>query len=121
MVTDGGGANPRLVRLDTAKEAFIVARLQPQSIFEQSFLITGDGSGPDNPPDHALAASRLGGVSQLAFKVPPTTLSIPYTVAGLLGWAALDNSLADGATGRVRGRRKRRASSTPPSRRHTTS
>lgn len=110
----GGGSPPQLVRKDPTQPSFLVARFNaPQNIAEQAYFEASPDTTPAHPapppgtdPQHLdpevpgsssafplVAQSRAAGPSRLAFALPPGTDSLPYTVAGLLDWVSLDQSI----------------------------
>jgi hypothetical protein len=85
---------PALVRQDQRVPAFLVVTFPPQSVGEEAFfegLTETDSDARKAPGD---VQSRLSGPSRLAFRVPESVASIPYTLEGLLDWTALVPSLA---------------------------
>jgi hypothetical protein len=87
-----------LVRQDPTLDAFVVVGLGPQWVEEGAFVEMGDCA---QTPTVAPVPSRLAVAgspanrpfadpgSRLAFQVPRTTTSIPYTVESLLDWPSL--------------------------------
>jgi hypothetical protein len=80
---------PALVRVDPSAPAFITVWFPPQSVGE-SFLI----SDPEQ-----LIRARLSAPTRLVFRVPAQMSAVPLTIDGLLGWRALEPSLAPNALG----------------------
>lgn len=90
----GGGIPPRLVRADSTKDAYLIARFNaPQNIAEQAFLETSLPPPVTGPPVSALAA----GPSRLAFKLGAGMNSVDYSVTNLLDWKQYDLSIAPAA------------------------
>jgi hypothetical protein len=108
----GGGKPPQLTRKDPAQPSYVAIRFdQPQNITEQSYLEAfTDTPGHPAPPggdqqnfaaetpgsDPAfplIAPARAAGPSQLAFRLPSGTDSLPYTLADLLTWTNLEQSV----------------------------
>ena len=108
----GGGTPPQLVRKDANQPAYLVAQFDsPQNVAEQAYLeaypataghhappggnpesLTEEvpGSSPDFP---AIAQTRAAGPSRLAFRYPIGTNQLPYSLAGLLNWVSLEQSV----------------------------
>ena len=108
----GGGTPPQLVRKDANQPAYLVAQFDsPQNVAEQAYLeaypataghhappggnpesLTEEvpGSSPDFP---AIAQTRAAGPSRLAFRYPTGTNQLPYSLAGLLNWVSLEQSV----------------------------
>lgn len=79
----------RLVRvLPRDPETYLIVRCGPQSLGERAYLETDvDGEGGDESAElTAPTTAAVAGESRLAFKVPPSVLSIPYDLASLLTW-----------------------------------
>ncbi|HEV3312956.1 MAG TPA: hypothetical protein VG815_20795, partial [Chloroflexota bacterium] len=101
----GGGNPPELVR--NAKTAIMIARFAPQNIAEQAFFeIQGSGTAPDpdphpagseNPLQPGYLQGNIAGPSRLAFDIPATVTTIPYTLAGVLDWSMFTQRVAPGA------------------------
>jgi len=83
---------PNLVRTDTARDAFLIALLPPQSFGEQAYL---SATGPNKADDTADAGQyplnpmpsskiRMSGKAKLVFTMPASVTSLPYTVAGVM-------------------------------------
>lgn len=97
---DKSGPTARLVRVSATKDAYVVVRFLPQHVMEQSFYedaqLAYQFPAPPGEPDPAgseplLAppvGSRIAGSSRLAFLIPPSITSIPYTRTSLLAWDA---------------------------------
>lgn len=80
--------------VDPATPGRVVFEFQPQHIAEQAFLETETQNAPVTPvPVRSVAAWP----SRLAFDVPQDSPGIPFTVPGLLTWAALRPVLAPNA------------------------
>ena len=78
-------ATPRkLVRLVPTDPAFVVAVFPFQQVAEEAVQSPPAPPWPD-PPLHAVAP----GPSQLAFGVPKSVTSLPFTLDGLLEWTGL--------------------------------
>jgi hypothetical protein len=86
-----GAGGPALVRVVAAAEAHVVVTFPPQHVAEQAFDETL--GAPDEPPVRAL----LAGPTRLAFRVPPALQRIPFSIDSILGWNALEPSLAANA------------------------
>ena len=92
-----GDAGPRMVRNDPAEPAYMIVHFPPQNITERSYFETEDPEGGDTQFMAVPTASRLAGPSRLAFQVPDSIESIPYTIEGLLDWTDLPQSVASTA------------------------
>jgi hypothetical protein len=96
----GDGLAPRLVRQDTTQPSYVVAVFDsPQNLAEQAFTETY--SDPKNhstadplPSPPAPVDVLAAGPSRLAFAVPPGTDSLAYSLASLLDWPSLVQSVA---------------------------
>jgi hypothetical protein len=96
----GGGQAPRLVPQDTTQSSYVVAVFDnPQNLAEQAFTETY--SDPKNsstadplPFPPAPVDVLAAGPSRLAFVVPPGTDSLVYSLASLLNWPSLVQSVA---------------------------
>lgn len=109
--------NPALVVENPAKGAFLILIFPPQTIHERAYYEaqivkipqdpeTGVPPDPDaakssidpplDPPGYVdkerPTAAQIGHPSRLVFKVPADR-TIPYTIAGLLDWSALELSV----------------------------
>jgi hypothetical protein len=91
-------ANPFLKRKVQTKASYLAIRFGPQGLAEQAFLepatqykdVPGNTTNPSlGEPllDPGDVDSRLAGRSTLSFVIPAGA-AIPYTYAGILGWAA---------------------------------
>jgi len=109
----GGGDPPQLVRKDSTQPSFLVAQFDsPQNIAEQAYLeFTPDtvpphtpppGGGPQSLPEETpgstpdlplIAQTRAAGPSRLAFRFPTGTNVLPYSLANLLNWVYLEQSV----------------------------
>ncbi|MCM2387547.1 hypothetical protein [Streptomyces albipurpureus] len=78
---DPGADPPQLRRIDPALPRVVVVRFESQHITEQTVY----ENEPDRPAPGAIAA-RAVGPSRIAFVVPETVKTIPYTETGLLRW-----------------------------------
>jgi hypothetical protein len=86
LLLDTGGSEAVLRRGDNAEEAYLVVRFPPQALLEAAVPVAG--TTPPSPwPDPPLPA-LLAGPSQLAFALRASVDTVPFTVEGLLGWAA---------------------------------
>jgi hypothetical protein len=95
LVLDQTQTPTALVRAQVGQPAFVLVRFAPQHISEE--CVTEDQTGqPTNAVTPPVAAFLAGG-SQLAFQVPDSMASLPFTLAGLLGWTELAPSLAPNA------------------------
>jgi hypothetical protein len=88
----GQGTPPRLVKIDSGKDAFFATRFNaPQNIAERVFFEDADNTDPPtSPPVSALAA----GPSRLVFRLAANVTSLGYTLDSLLHWENFDPSLA---------------------------
>jgi hypothetical protein len=94
----------RLVRVDVAAPAYLVVRFGPQSIGERAYEeLEQDPNGGETLDLTTPTEAILAGGSRLAFRLPPTVTSIPYTLAGLLGWTKFVPSVVPNALGTVPG------------------
>jgi hypothetical protein len=92
MALDTSGAAPVLTR--TASPAWLVIVFPFQAIAEECAL--ADAPTVNRPPLPPTPVQALAaGPSQICFEVPSSVTSIPFTVAGLLGWDDLDPLLCD--------------------------
>jgi hypothetical protein len=93
-----------------AGDAYLVVTFTPQHVVEQAFQedeqssTSGYGAplfdsskGNKPPPNPGAARAMLAYPSRLAFLVPRTVSSIPYTLAGLLDWSKLAPNLVEAA------------------------
>ncbi|MEU5976204.1 hypothetical protein [Streptomyces sp. NPDC047315] len=72
---------PQLRRVDPAQRAYVVARFESQHVSEQTVY-----EGEPNRPAPGSAAARAVGPSRIAFVVPETVKTVPYSESGLLRW-----------------------------------
>ena len=105
-----------LVRQNALSPAYIVATLgygadsAPQNIAEQAFLETAAALNNSDPSQHGQPATSgetlanpgtvqalLSGPTRLAFRVPDTTLTIPFALASLLDVAQLTMNVVPSA------------------------
>ena len=88
LVFQPGAAGPMLVRKNASDAAYLIVHFPPQHIAEEAVpeqggtlgLLVNLRGGP------APLKSRLSGPSRLAFLVPQSITSIPYTLESLLDW-----------------------------------
>ena len=80
--------------VDRAAPGRMVFRLPPQHIAEAAFL---ENETTDYPVTPLPVRSASAAPSRLAFDVPADGPGVPFTVAGLLDWAALRPALAPNA------------------------
>lgn len=86
QVSDDG---ERLERIDPGAPAVLVIHFPAQHVAERAYFDFETSQEPaGQPPIGALAA----GGSRLAFTLPDGVDSLPFTVDGLLNWAALTPS-----------------------------
>lgn len=80
-------------------KATIVFTFVPQHLTEQAFFETktNSGFGNETPASPGSTSALLAEPSRIAFNVPAKVHSIPFTIAGLLNWAALELALAPAA------------------------
>ncbi|MGW1278804.1 hypothetical protein ACWD4V_17865 [Streptomyces tsukubensis] len=78
---DPGADPPQLRRIDPARPCVVVVRFETQHVTEQTVY----ENEPDRPVPGAIAA-RAVGPSRIAFTVPETVKTIPYSESGLLRW-----------------------------------
>ena len=110
-------AGPALVLDDAGKPGYLIVTFPPQTIVEEAFYEAAPFNPPPlpKPPTKESGAlqevpvpaspqlfpvrSRIGGPSRLVFRIPAgSRQAIPYDIAGLLDWDALDlnvSALAD--------------------------
>ncbi len=89
-----GDAGPRMVRTDPTEPAYMIVHFPPQSVAERAYFETADPEGGDTQFLTVPTASRLAGESRLAFRVPDSVESIPYSIEGLLDWTSLPLNVA---------------------------
>lgn len=106
----GGGEPPELVRRDSHDAHLVVGFNSPQHIAERAYLervTKKDNPHPvpqtpdpdpqtfdeEPPPAAGDVETRAAGPSRLAFRLPPTTATLSYTLDSLLHWAALEQSV----------------------------
>ena len=90
----GGGQAPQLRVKDANLPAYLVARFNgPQNLAEQAFVEADPPANevPTTPPVQSLAA----GPSHLAFRLPASNTSLPYSFGSLLDWVKLQQSIID--------------------------
>jgi hypothetical protein len=86
-----------LVRIDAGAPAFVVIDLAPQHIFEEA-------TAEDPPtPVRVPAGHRLARPSRLAFVVPDSVESVPFTLDALLAWDGWSASVVPVMAGPVDG------------------
>ncbi|MCZ2525287.1 hypothetical protein [Streptomyces sp. HB2AG] len=90
LVEEGPDAG-RLVREQAGEEAFVVVHFPPQHTAEQPDP-QAQGAGST-----VLARGFVSGPSRLAFRVPPGTDRLPFTLEALLDWSSLEASLVPAA------------------------
>ncbi|MEU5164090.1 hypothetical protein AB0G74_31365 [Streptomyces sp. NPDC020875] len=78
---DPGSDPPRLLRIDPESPGVVVVGFESQHVTEQTVY----ENEPDRPAPGSIAA-RTVGPSRIAFVVPETVKTIPYTETGLLRW-----------------------------------
>ena len=102
--TDG----PELVLDDATRSGYLIVNFPPQAVVEEAVyqssptppLSDEAGAGynqpPPSPPDvPAVTRSRIGRPSRLVFRIPAgSTRRIPFSIAGLLDWSALELSVS---------------------------
>jgi hypothetical protein len=100
LVLDTTQTPPQLIHSQPGP-AFVIVHFPPQHIAERVFdeNETGQPTNLDAPP----VQSTLADPTRLAFQVPDTTQSIPFTLQNLLDWTQFDlqvapNALPDGTT-----------------------
>ncbi len=88
----------KLVRKRPGK-ATIVFTFVPQHLTEQAYFETKTNSGPGNetPASPGSTNALLAQPSRIAFNLPASVHSIPFTVAGLLNWSPLELALTPAA------------------------
>src|SRR4029077_5479759 len=95
LALEGGGAQaPQLRVKDTNLPAYLVARFNgPKNLAEQAFVEADPPAYevPTTPPVQSLAA----GPSHLAFRIPASITSLPYSLGSLLDWVKLQQSIID--------------------------
>lgn len=95
-----GGGQPRLVRRDANKPAYITVHFPPQHVAEEAFLETAPevdqlpGATQDEQTAPPPVRARLADSSRLVFAVPKDVEAIPYTLESLLDWSKLEPSLS---------------------------
>jgi hypothetical protein len=82
----------KLVRKKPGKGT-LVFTFVPQHLTERAYLKTS-GFGNENPAPAGQAGALLAEPSRLAFELPSSLHSVPYTLDGLLDWTKLQPSLA---------------------------
>lgn len=71
---------PQLVRKDATKPAYIVVGFPSQHVMEEPVYETNPRPAPGKLKSQAVLDSRI------AFRIPQTVKSLPYTEEGLFGW-----------------------------------
>lgn len=109
QVNPSSGEQATITFEDLAKPAYLVVQFPPQTIAERVFFETNADTKKPVGADPAMQARidrdaaaasdpllapgkvavRLGGPSRLVFRVP-AEMRIPFSIAGLLDWSALD-------------------------------
>ncbi len=95
-------AAPKIVKQAAGQKSYLAFVFAPQNVAEQAFLETaselpaspgkGGNNGSEALPIPGNIKARLAGESRLAFEVPPGT-ELPFTLAGVLSWASLIQSV----------------------------
>ncbi len=80
LVLSTGTTPPKLVPQDATKQSYVVVGFGSQHVMEQPVYETDAPPGPGKIHTKAVAGSRV------AFQVPRTVKSLPFTEEGLLGW-----------------------------------
>lgn len=101
QLDDAEPANPVVRRKQAAKSSFLVVTFPPQNTAEQAFHESApefagepeSGGGVGAMPAPGTVNARMAGESRLSFLVP-NGVEIPFTVAGLLAWAGLQQNVA---------------------------
>lgn len=84
LALNTGGPTPMLNRVDTAQPSLVLVRLTSQHLMEQP---TPWVNAEPNPlPRVGEISSKAVGPSRIAFLVPQTVKSFPYTEDGLFTW-----------------------------------
>lgn len=97
-----------LTRIKPGEATWIIVHFPPQHIGEEAFFETAPGytvTDPDDPdrgkqsfePTALPIQSRLSGPSRIAFRIPKSVDTIPYTLAGLLDWGRFELSVGPAA------------------------
>jgi hypothetical protein len=85
----------RLTRVVPGRPALVVVHFDPQHLAEHAYV---EVNGPNDPNSDQLPSppvpSALAGPSRLGFRVPDTTLVIPFQLHALLDWDVWDPNLA---------------------------
>jgi hypothetical protein len=111
----GGGDPPQIVRKDPTQPSYLVALFDaPQNIAEQAYLelYNSDPPGHTPPPGSTVidltlaeekpgsspalplvAPARSAGPARLVFRFPAGTNALPYSLADLLNWTSLEQSV----------------------------
>ncbi len=81
---------PTLVPQDPSRQSLVVVEFDAQHVMEETTFSSTQGSSP--PPPETLPApgavlTRAVGPSRIAFLVPPTVKSLPFTEEALLDWS----------------------------------
>jgi hypothetical protein len=90
------GNPPTLVRQNAGSPAYLIVHFPPQSIAEEAFYEVAEefnAPGKSDPLRPPPVFSRISGRSRLAFRIPDSLPTIPYTLESLLAWDLLEPSL----------------------------
>jgi hypothetical protein len=86
LVLDTSGSQAVLRRADGTQPAYLVVKFPPQALLEAAVAV---GANPPAPwPDPPLPA-LLAGPTQLAFAIPASLETVPFSLEGLFDWSAL--------------------------------
>jgi hypothetical protein len=98
---------PPVLRTD-GSQSYVSVTFPPQHIAEQAYFETDQNLPARGEPQRSATSDQetpgprpipavIAGQSTLVFKFPPNLKEIPFTEAGLLGWAAMMQSVPPGA------------------------
>jgi hypothetical protein len=97
MQLNPGGEGGQIAIIDRNRPAYMLVHFPPQNIAEEAVFESSpefDGGSAGNVSFPRPARSRLAGLSRLAFSVPTSVGTIPYTLEALLDWSKYELSVA---------------------------
>ncbi len=108
LMVDAQAKPAVLKRIKPAAETWVIVHFPPQHIGEEAFFEADPGFVVTNPedPDYGKGTleptalpvrSRLSGPSRIAFRIPKSVATIPYSLEGLLDWSRFELSVGPAA------------------------